>query len=446
MSALGKAFELNYEPREAFIPFHQRDRQFAVLVCHRRAGKTVACVAELILRALYSRRPRAKFAYIGPYRQQAKETAWEYLKDMSAGFIKGQPRESELRIRLPNDSTITIYGADNPNSFRGLYFDGVVVDEYGDIRPTLWNEVLLPTLLDRNGWAVFLGTVKGKNHFYRMYEKAQHDSEWFSIMLKASQSGILSNRAMRLAKREMTDESWQQEMECDWNAAVPGTYYAKIIAEIETKGQIGNFPHNPALPVYAAADIGFTDSTAFWFWQVDENGPVLIDYEQDSAQEMSFYFKMLRDKPYEYDSIYFPHDAKATSFQTGRTTVEQFIRQGFPVKPVSKQKRQHGIDAARMMLPRCRIDQTHCFAGIEALRAYRRKFDEKTQQYSDTPFHDWASDGADAFRYFALTTDSEFKPVDEFDDEPAELAAPNYTLDDLWAARDDEWRSKIIRL
>lgn len=435
---------LNYDPRDAFLPFHQRDKRFGLMVCHRRAGKTVSCVGELILRALYTKKKRAKFAYIGPYRQQAKETAWEYLKEYTTGFTKGPPRESELRIRLPNDATITIYGADNPDAFRGLYFDGVVIDEFGDIRPTLWGEVILPALIDRNGWAVFIGTPKGKNHFFKMYQRAMAEESWYGMMLKASESGILSEENLNTLRAEMTEEAWQQEMECDFEAAVPGTYYSKTIGLMEKSKRIGTHAYRPDLPVYTAADLGFSDSTAWWFWQVDDQGPVFINYEEDSGRPLEFYFDMLNELPYPVEKIYLPHDAKATSLQTGRTTVEQFLAKGLPVEIVPRQKVQHGIDAARSLLPNCRIDETGCYGGIEALRSYRRKFNEKTQQYDNKPLHDWASNGSDAFRYAALVSQDSYIPLEQ---EPAPdiNAAPEFTLDQLFEDR-DSYRPRTIRL
>lgn len=437
-------FRYKYEPRGPFLPFHQRKSQFTAMVCHRRAGKTVACIADLILRALYTKKKRAKFAYIGPFRSQAKETAWEYLKEYTQGFCKGPPREAELRVRLPNDASITIYGADNPDSFRGMYFDGVVVDEYGDVRATLWNEVLLPALLDRNGWAVFIGTPKGKNHFYKMYKRSTEEPGWFSMKLKVSESGLLSPRATAMARAEMTDEAWQQEMECDFDAAVPGTYYAKIIGEMEKNNRIGNYAYNPALGVSCAADLGYSDSTAFWFWQVDDKGPILIDYEEESGRSLQFYFDMLASKPYTVENIYLPHDALQTSFQTGRSTIEQFMEQKLPVKPVPKLRLQHGIDASRLLMPRCRIDQTLCFGGIEALRGYRRKFNDKTQQYSDEPLHDWCSHGADAWRYFSLMTVAEAEVPVQVPDRPL-IEPPKYRLDELFEHREKS-RGRVLRL
>ena len=125
-------FHFPYTPREQMLPFHNRQERYALMVCHRRFGKTVGCVGELILRAIYTKKKNAEFAYVGPFRQQAKKIAWAYLKEFTEGIRKGPPRESDLCITLLNNAKITIYGADNPDTIRGLFFDGVVIDEYGN--------------------------------------------------------------------------------------------------------------------------------------------------------------------------------------------------------------------------------------------------------------------------------------------------------------------------
>ena len=437
-----------YEPRTPFVPFHQRNQRFGLMVCHRRAGKTVSCINDLVLRATYTKKKKAKYAYVGPFRQQARDVAWEYLKEATDGLRKGPPRESDLRVRLHNDASITIYGADNPDSIRGLYFDGIILDEYGDMRPNLWGEIVLPTLLDRRGWAVFIGTPKGKNHFYKMKQRAEKEDNWFHFVLKASESGLISDEDLTEARLEMTPDQYLQEMECDFEAAVPGTYYANLIAQLERETtNFGKFPHNPDLPVHCCADLGFSDSTAFWFWQIDEDGPVMIDYEEHDGQPLSFYFEMLMSKPYNYETLWLPHDAKAANFQTGRSTIEQFIEQGFPCRMTPKLAVQHGIDAARKMLPSTRFDEQACYSGIEALRAYRRKFNEKTQQYSDSPLHDWASNGSDAFRYYALVTAEEYEAEKMVEERVDLMKPPEYTLDELFAANEvDNWRESILRI
>jgi hypothetical protein len=417
------------------------------MCCHRRAGKTVSCVADLVIRALYTKKKNAKYAYVGPFRQQAKEIAWSYLKDMTNELRKGHPRESDLRVTLVNGATITIYGADNPDSLRGLYFDGMVIDEYGDCRPSIWGDVLLPTLLDRRGWAVFIGTMRGKNHLFQTLERAKNDDSWFHKILKASESGLIGEEDLLEARAQMTEAQYMQEMECDPNAAVQGTYYANIVSKMETDGNMGHFPYDPDEMVHVSADLGYSDSTAFWFWQMDRDGPKVIDYEEHDGEKLEFYFDLLREKGYEYADVWLPHDAKAKTLQTGRSTVEQFLDQGFPVKVVPKLAVQHGIDAARLILPQCRINKETCYAGIEALRAYRRQFNDKTQQYSNSPLHDWASNGSDAFRYLALVTETEKTMSDVVDVTPVDLIKPpEYKLEELYAEREDNWRGHIIRI
>jgi hypothetical protein len=436
---------LDYEPRNAFVDFHQRNERFGAMVCHRRAGKTVAAVHDLIIRALYTTKKNAKYGYIGPFRQQAKEIAWEYLKNGTEGIRKGPPRESDLRVTFHNGATITLYGADNPDSLRGIYFDGVVLDEYGDMRPGLWGEVILPTLLDRQGWAIFIGTMRGKNHFFKMLQRAENEPTWFYKKLKASESGLLSEADLNEARAEMTEAQYEQEMECNPDAAVTGTYYANLIGAAERQGRVGDYPYDPTQQVHCAADLGFTDSTAFWFWQLTENGPNLIDYYEDDGKDLAHYFAMLKSKGYDYADMWLPHDAKAKSLQTGRSTVEQFIAEGFPCKVVTKLAVQHGIDAARMILPQCTFHVEQCYSGIEALRAYRRSYNEKAHQYSNAPLHDWSSNGADAFRMFALVTELEVKTQQVVKDESL-WTPPEITLDSLWKDKESDWRSSIIRL
>src|SRR6185295_2566156 len=185
---------VDYVPRRQFLPFHLRDKRWALIVAHRRAGKTVACIMELLTRALATPKPQARYAYIAPFREQAKTVAWEYLKHYAASVVKDPSkdfRESDLEVRLFNGSSVRLFGADNPNALRGMYLDGVVMDEFADMRPSLWGEVIRPTLSDRKGWAVFIGTPRGRNAFYEMNETAKRDPDWFHVELKASETGLL---------------------------------------------------------------------------------------------------------------------------------------------------------------------------------------------------------------------------------------------------------------
>jgi hypothetical protein len=437
-------FKLKYTPRDHFLPLHQRDKRWSSLVCHRRAGKTFACVNEAVIRALYTPKENARYAYIAPFYKQAKDVAWTYLKDATEG-IAVEVRESDLRVVLPNGAWITLYGADNPDALRGIYLDGVILDEYGDCRPSLWAEVILPTLADRRGWAAFIGTPKGKNHFYHIHQTAVSDPEWFSMTLKASESGILAPDDLKQLQGLMEQAQYDQEFECDFTAAVLGTYYAAIIQTMEQEGQIGKlnlFDHTQ--PVQIAADIGYSDSCAFWFWQSRPDGIAIIDYYENQSVPLSHYIDMLQAKPYEIETLWLPHDARAKTLQTGRSTVEQLIEAGLPCRVVPKLAVQQGIDAARLVLPTCHIDTTNGDAGVEALRAYRREFNELTKAFRDTPLHDWASDGADAFRYLALVAQEKRGNITSQPSRPV-FEKPKITLNELFEDREKPQKLSIAR-
>ena len=425
---------LKYEPRLYFLPFHQRTNRFSCIVAHRRAGKTVACINELVIRALYTPKQEARYAYIAPYYRQAKDVAWQYLKEAVKDFAT-DIRESELRVKLPNGAWITLYGADNPDALRGIYLDGAVFDEIADCRPSLWGEVILPTLADRQGWAAFIGTVKGKNHFYDLYENAKQDPSWYDLILLPDDTQVLSPEDLKVMQSQMDEAQYAQEFLCDFTAAVKGTYYADLIQQLEANDHILARPlYDDTLPVQCAADLGFSDSTAFWFWQERPDGIALIDHYENSGQPLSHYIHMLNDKPYHIETVWLPHDARAKTLQTGKSTVEQMLHAGFPCQITPNMKVQDGIEAVRSILPNCHFDLLTCKDGIEALRSYKRSFNELTKTFQDKPLHDWASDTSDAFRYLALVCNRKRGTLPPT--APLKLEPTQYTLDQLHAERE----------
>ena len=182
--------ELEYAPRSVFEDFHDRQERWAVVVAHRRCGKTVACINDLIYRALTEEKENARYAYIAPYYAQAKSIAWDYLQRF-AQPVMAKSNQSELWVELLNGARIKLFGADNPDALRGLYLDGVVLDEYADMRPRMWGEIIRPLLADRLGWAVFIGTPKGHNAFYDVYNNATKNDSWYVKTLRASQTKLL---------------------------------------------------------------------------------------------------------------------------------------------------------------------------------------------------------------------------------------------------------------
>jgi hypothetical protein len=197
-----------YAPRRAFLDYHNRTQRFSIGVAHRRCGKTVACINDLIKQALTLDKPRGRFAYVAPYYNQAKDVAWAYLKQYAQPVMDGPPNESELRVSLLGGHQIRLYGADNPDRLRGIYLDGVVLDENADMHPSLWGEVIRPLLADRMGTATFIGTPKGRNAFFEMFDRAKRDPDWHTFFLPASETGILPDSELRAAAREMTPEQY----------------------------------------------------------------------------------------------------------------------------------------------------------------------------------------------------------------------------------------------
>lgn len=402
--------DLGYRPRDQFVGFHERKERWACLVAHRRAGKTVACVADIIDAALRCEKPAPRFAYVAPFYVQAKDVAWSYVKRMTRDIPGTIFNEAELRVDLPGDRRIRLYGADNYDRLRGIYLDGVILDEYADMPPAAWGEVIRPALADRQGWAVFIGTPKGRNAFYDVYERSRTQPDWFCSVLRASETKLLAQTELDAARAEMTPEQFEQEFECSFDAAILGAYYGREIAALERAGCIADVPCDPALPVHTAWDLGIGDATAIWFFQVV--GPELhvIDHYEAHGHGLAHYAAVLQAKPYKYGKHYVPHDANARDLGSGRTRVET-LRDLMGAYPIVLRPNDvmDGINALRVSMPLSRWDASRCREGLEALRQYRSEYDEKLKTFKDRPRHDWTSHTADAARYMAMAW-REMKP------------------------------------
>jgi phage terminase large subunit len=373
------------------------------MVCHRRAGKTVACINDLLRSALTTDRQDWRGAYIAPYYGQAKDVAWAYLKRF-AGVVPGvQFSEVELRADFPNGSRIRLYGADNADvRLRGIYLDDVVLDEYADFAPGLWGEVIRPLLADRKGRAVFIGTPKGHNGFYSVWAEADGKPDWFRLMLRASDTGIIDADELTAAAAQMTGDQYAQEFECSFDAAIQGAYYAKDIAAADKDGRITDVPVDRALPVHTAWDLGIADSMPIIFFQVLRGGSVrFVDCYEASGHGLDHYARVLTERGYTYGDHWAPHDIEVRELGSGRSRMETAASLGLRFKVAPNLPVQDGINAVRMMLPRAWFDKRKTAPMLEALRQYREKHDEK-RQVSLGPLHDWTSHFADAMRYAAV--------------------------------------------
>lgn len=414
-----------YQPRAAFLPFHLRKERWSCIVAHRRAGKTVACVNELITRALATKKQHARYAYIAPYYSQAKSIAWDYLKQYS-NEVRTKVNESELQVEIYTGSKIRLYGADNPDSLRGNYFDGVILDEYADMRPRVWGEIIRPALADRKGWAAFIGTPKGHNAFYEIYKTSREAKEWFSMMLKASRSKLLSLEEIADMMSTMTDDQIAQELECSFSAAIAGAYYGKEMREAEEQKRFKPLEADTFAPVNTAWDLGWSDDTSIWWYQVLGEDIRVLDFFSASGLAMEDYMKVVESKGYKYGKHWLPHDARAKTLASGGKSIEEMMRARFgsgSVRIVPNLTVQDGIQAARAMLPKCTFDSEKCKEGIEALKQYQREWDEDKKVFRQNPRHDWCSHPADAFRMMAVAwrpwakepeaPEDKFKPLSE---------------------------------
>ncbi len=406
-----QVIDLGYRPREQFIPFHKRTQRFACLVCHRRAGKTVASIADLQDGALRCKLTRPRFAYISPYLKQSKTVAWDYLRAAMSPLreIGASVNESELRVDYPNGGQVRLYGADNADALRGIYLDGVVLDEFADMDPRVWAEIIRPALADRKGWAVFIGTPKGRNEFYKLWMRSQAEPDWFSLMLKASETGLISTDELQLARRDLSEDQYAQEFECSFDAAIVGSYYGKLLNDAEQSKRICGVPYDPAAQVWTSWDLGIRDSTAIWFAQIVGREIHLIDYYEASGVDLGHYVREIKNRPYHYAGHIVPHDAQAKELGTGKTRLEVLSSLGLNTTVAPWHRVEDGINGVRVMLPRCWFDKDKCARGIDALKLYRSEWDEKLQNLKPVPVHEWASHGADSFRYLAMTLDGVVK-------------------------------------
>lgn len=382
------------------------------MVCHRRAGKTVACVNDIIRRALIENKPNGRYAYLAPFYSQAKSVAWDYLLRFSEP-VRVNKNASELWVELVNGSRIRLFGGDTPDSLRGLYFDGVVLDEFAQMRPSIWGEILRPALADRQGWAVFIGTPKGHNNFYQVWKAADGDQRWFRFMLRASESGLLAPSELEDAKAGMSQDQYDQEFECSFDAAILGAYYGQEMLKADQDGRISDVPYDYLAPVHTAWDLGFSDDTAIWFYQVIAGEVRVINHYAANGKDVKHYANVIKQKPYRYGIHHLPHDARAKTLASGgKSTVEQLAEYlGMEsMRIVPNLGVQDGIQAVRLMFPRVWFDAVKCAEGIESLRQYQRAWDEKLQCFKDNPLHDWTSHDADAFRMLAVAWKEEHAP------------------------------------
>jgi hypothetical protein len=402
---MGEVIEIPYKPREHQLKVHEllEGKRFAVVVAHRRFGKTVAALNHLIREAVLNEKETPRYAYIAPTYGQAKRVAWDYLVKYTTP-LGGTNNISELRVDFWG-RRIQLYGSDNPDSLRGQYFDGVIIDEVGDQNPKIWTDIVRPALTDRKGWCLFIGTPKGHNHFKELRDRAEKEEGWGLLEFKASETGVVDEVELKAAKNEMGQDKYLQEFECSFDASVEGSYYGTLLQEIEQKKHMQEIPREELSRTFTAWDLGMGDSTSIWVAQLVGTEVRLLDYYENHGVGLDHYVKWIKDNDYLKAEHILPHDVRVRELGTGKSRMEMLEESGLEVKIAPRMGLDDGIQAVRRLLPRCWFNVPKVQTGLNCLRNYRRDYDEKRKIFYERPLHDWSSHGSDSFRYLALGLD-----------------------------------------
>jgi hypothetical protein len=354
-----------------------------------------------------------------PEAAQARKAIWEAInphtgiRRIDEAFpkeIRENTREQEMMIRFKNGSTWQVVGSDNYNSLIGSPPYGVVFSEWSVGNPSSW-PYLRPILAENGGWAMFIYTARGKNHGYSTFNMANKSSDWFCQKLTVDETGVFSKESLQRELDELRSEYGEEEGEayynqeyyCSFEAAIPGSYYIGEINKVQKEGRVTKVLYDESVPVETWWDIGKSDYTSIWFSQNYGNEVRVIDYEQFNNKKPSFYTDMLSKKGYHYGTHHLPHDAGYDRFEG--CAFEQ-LRALKPEWEWLVHDRTPSVNAdinrVRVFFSRCVFDADKCESGLECLRSYRKKYNNAKKCFENEPYHDWASHGADAFRYLAV--------------------------------------------
>jgi hypothetical protein len=391
-----------YAPRKHFLPLHNSVKRFQFVVAHRRAGKSVAESNHLLRAAMRNTRPQPhpRYAYVGPSFDQTKDLIWHYFK-YYAGAIPGVVfREGDLEVVLPNTATIRLYGgAAAYERMRGMYFDGIVLDEFPLLNPTVFSSVVRPCLADYRGFGIVSGTSNGDDHFHALKKKNEDNPNWDIHIIPVTDTDALTPEEVAEMTADMSPEEFAREMLCSFDAPIEGSYYAETLNKLMGQGRIAAVPHDLSVPVITAWDLGIHDMMCIWFYQICGREVHFIDYVQGSGKGLDHFAAILNEKKaklgYVYKAHCLPHDVEARELGTGqsrRMVLSGLLDEPIIVAPLSSV--EDGISAARGLLGISWFDKAKTMLGMSALRAYKKS-------KMGRPVHDWASHPADALRTFA---------------------------------------------
>ena len=400
-----------YRPRRHFLRLHASEKRWIFACCHRRAGKTVAIANHLIRAAYLNPRqwPPPRYGYVGPSFEQAKDLVWSYLKQYTSTIDGVRFLEGELAIVLPhNGAIIKLYGGMSAyERMRGMYFDGIALDEYPLLQKTVFSTVVRPALADYRGWAIVSGTSNGDDHFNTLRLRAMEDERWDVFLIPLSETGeeALSYAEARELTQDMSPDEYAREMECSFDAPVEGAYYAEALNALTLQGRVCPVPVDLAAPVITSWDLGVHDYCSIWSWQNVGREVHFVDYVMGVGKGLDHWAGYLRQKKaeggFQYQCHLLPHDIEAREIATAksrRATLEELIPKNEPIITVPRiRSKEDGIHASRAMLGSAYFDAVKCKTGLAMLRGYHKSA-------MGQPVHGPGphSHGADAFQTAAV--------------------------------------------
>ena len=405
---------------EAF--FIKRIKRFFYL-CHRRAGKDLTCW-NLFWGAACER--VGTYLYLLPLHTQARKVIWKGIIGDGSRFVDMVPKEiihkinnTDMSIQLVNGSIIQLGGSNNYNALMGTNPVGIILSEFA-LHSPLALQYLLKILIENDGFLICQSTPRGKNHAYHLYQSVVNDPEWHvrkyavSDTRKLDGAPVITEADIDQERRMgMSEELIRQEWYLDWNVGIQGAYYTHEIEMAEYEGRFMPFQINPNLPVFTSWDLGVSDPTCIIFFQQDYDYINIIHFIEKTDKGVDYFARELQSLSerfgWKYKNHFAPHDIMKREWgSSARSMLSLAHDQGIHFQRVPDVGIENGIAAVRSIFPSIRIHGTNCLGLIDALREYRREYDEELKSYKSQPLHSWASHPADALRYLAVVWRNQF--------------------------------------
>jgi len=376
----------------------------AILLFARRHGKDKTSFCYLI-KAMLER--VGNYAYIFPTASLARKAAWHNIDSDGFKLLDHIPNElikrkqdMQMFIELVNGSTLTFFGSDRQVSV-GTAYCGIVFSEFA-IQDRSTFDLLRPVVMQNDGFMILNSTPRGRNHYYELWNMAQENKDWYTLKVAASDTEVFTPEMIQAEiDAGLSPELAAQEFECSFTRGVEGSFFGKKIDEARKEGRICKVVPEE-VQTYAAFDLGINDMMTIWVWQYVGTEIHFIDYYENNNEAIAHYVQWLKSKPYVWNTIFLPHDAKVRELGTGLSRLDTFRSLGVSAQIVPNLHLIEGIEVVRRMLPKCWFDEIMCKRGIESLECYHREWDSRNEVYRDRPNHDRYSHGADSFRYAAI--------------------------------------------